>query len=229
MPIVTLTENDRTYYCAVTDGDECRVDAVVQEYKLDEGGTREYVEHALQTEYLKRLTEHAYNCAQLSHFVENPPDDVDDLAGRLQIVRRLVAKAAETAVWLRTYDPFTGLTAEVVGRKGEDGKDTYGTGLQVDGECVSSLDDDSWEDTARALRARHPMRLAADRRIAQEKTAKDLASSYTPAGQKRVDAAVMALRSAVDYATKLKKRSEKTVANKVLRRPSKAKRARSGK
>lgn len=222
MPIVTTTEDNKTVYYSITEANENCVDSLVTEYKLSEGDNREYAEYALRKEYLRRLTEHAYDCAQLAHFVLNPLDDEDPLHG-LKLTERLAAKTAKDAVWLRTYDPFTGLIAEAV--NGKDHGSEYGTGLLLDGECVSSLDDDSWAGTDHALWLSNPWRRDHFARMEQEKADKEAALQFTPAGQKRVTKAIDAVTEAFGYAKKLKKRSEKTVANKTVRRGKRTKRA----
>ena len=217
MPVVTLTEDNETRYYAVTDGNECDTEALVQEFKLSESNSREYVEHELQKEYLRRLTEHAYDCAQLAHLVRNPTDDETQI-GHLGLLERLADKIAENAIWLRTYDPFTGLTAEAV-RGGE----RAATGLQIvtgspfdaehETETVSTLGNDSWGATEHALRIRSPW--YRDEALRRQKAK---AAEYTPTEEKRIAEAAKALRTAIGRASKRKKRSEQAVANKTLRR-----------
>jgi hypothetical protein len=207
MPVVTLTENNQPRYYAVTHGNEGEVAGLVTEYLLSDGNNREYVEHTLKQEYLKRLTEHAYDCAHLAHFVLNPPDDEEQIAC-LGIVDRLARKITEDAVWLRTYDPFVALTADAVDAP----EGQHGTRLMLDGELASSLDADSWEVGDRVLRRRDPRWRDIDARVAKERAEEDAAREakhrYTPAGEKRVAEARDAFVAACDYARKLKERSE---------------------
>lgn len=225
MPVVTITENDKTTYYAVTDADESRVDGLVNEYKLSENNSREYVEHALRKEYLRRLTEHAYECAQLAHLVQNPPDD-DDLLGNLKLQERLARKIAKDAIWLRSYDPFTGLTADAVARP--DGE--YGTCLRIDCRSgfkddddnirhVSSLgDDESWGDTDSALWARDPWLRDHFAAMEQEKAAKEVERQDTPAAAKLFDQAIALMRRGGKLNDRARARKAKTIANKTVRR-----------
>lgn len=216
MPIVTLTENGKTTYYAVNDADESHRDGLahdIEHYRVAESNSREYAEHALRREYLKRLTEHAYDCAQLAHLVANPQDDEEPT---LKLTERLAERIAKSAIWLRSFEPFTALTAEVVEPEGED---KYGTGLLLNNELASGFyDDRTWDASKHALMNLDPWRRDHFARIEREKTEKQEAAKLTPAGAKRVDKARKALYAAYDYAEKLKKRSTKTIANKTVRR-----------
>lgn len=161
MPVVTVTKNEKTTYVSVTAADECRLDAVVSEYGLDEHGTREGAEHRLKTYYLEKLTQHAHDCAVLAHLITTEPEHPDDEAPVNWIGTRdeIAQRVARDAIWLRTFEPFAGLTADV------DMRSEYGTGMKIGAEVVSSLDNDSWDATSNALRLDSPMwraRRAAD-------------------------------------------------------------------
>jgi hypothetical protein len=211
MPIVTITENDKTTYYAVTEGNECAPWALVKEYKLTSRTDRRYAEHDLREEYLRRLTEHAYECATLAHLVLNPPDDEEDLLGDLKVTDRLAGKVAKDAVWLRTYDPFSGLIAEAV-------EVEHGTGLRFaralsEDQVVSSLDNNSWPASERALNAVDP--LWRDGQARQEKESADAEDArHTPAERKRIKAAAKRFWATVNRDDKPKR----TVANKTVRR-----------
>lgn len=226
MPIVTLTEDNKTTYYPVSEADECRVDAVVDVYKLNEGSnSREYAEYELRKEYLRRLTEHALECAQLAHLVVNPPDDDEQIAN-LGMTDRLAKKIAEGAVWLRTYEPFTGLVADVAARKDKDGKETYGTGLQIDDEVVCSLDGDSWEATDQAMRAASPWRRDHFARMEQEKAEREKGNGYkSPKANQLIADSVSLLNKAIATEKRYEARKAKAVANKTTRRTKKARTA----
>lgn len=220
MPIVTITKNDKTTYYAVTDASEASINSLVSEFKLRDCGSHEYAEYALRKEYLRRLTEHAYECAQLADLVTREPSD-EELLSRLKIKERLAEKVARDAVWLRTYDPFTALLAEVVNAPGD-----YGTHLRIDCSSeseedvryVSSLDDHSWDDTEHALWARDPWRRDHFARIAQEKAEKEAAREFPPVAEKRITKAYEAYRGAIDAAQKEKTAAEARKAKRTSKR-----------
>lgn len=207
MPIVTLTKDNKTRYYAVNDADEISLDALAHDtehYQIAETSSREYAEHALRREYLKRLTEHAYDCAHLAHLIEHPPDDETPTALNPE---RLAKKIATSAVWLRSYEPFTALTADVVGHE----NDEYGTALVLSENRVTGLyDDRTWSASSLALMDLDPWRRDNEARIAREKAEKEAERELTPAAQKRVAKAWDEIRRASKL-TKVRAAANKTV------------------
>lgn len=178
MPIVTLTENKKTRYHAVSEGCEIRLTAVVEEYGISDHGSREYAEHALKREYLKQLSEHAHDCMLLAHLVRNPPED-DGTAAHTKLAANLVDRVETRAMWLRTYEPFAALCAEVSEGKGC-------TTVLIGDEHVSTLYDQSWEASQHAMWESDPWRRDHYASIEQEKAEKEAANKLPPDLGKRL-------------------------------------------
>jgi hypothetical protein len=238
MPIVTVTENEKTIYYPVHHADECRVDAVVDEYKLNDGSnSREYAEHALRKEYLKRLTEHAYDCVTLRRLLEAGEPGDDEPTRDFDLVGKLALKIAHGAIWLRTYEPFAGLTCDVGAATQEDGTQ-WGTCMEID--CTrphekepdirrpSALDDASWPDTEHALWAHDPWhrdhfarieaQRAAEREAGKREYERDYKKRYTPSQRRKLKKARDMILAIADEQDAKKKSKSKTVANKRVRR-----------
>ena len=205
MPIVKIEENGESMYVGCSEGFEIRVSAVAEEYEVCRSRARDVVEHSLREYYLKRLEEHAHDCALLGHLVANPPDDSESRLPSLRAVDRLAHKVVEDGIWLRTNDPFVSLYADVVRDNPDETKGTYGTQLQAeDGEGMYPADEDGWDDSSAILRKRSPWWRA--RKEEEQRAEREREEKYalkSPKAKRLVDEAA----KLVDEAGKAEKRA----------------------